>query len=138
GGVAVPCRLLLQSAPVSVGLVVLFGAALREPEVNGYTLVVFGHAPEGLGHGGIKLGFDRDRILGDETGFGHQCLAFGAQSEFNQTTGELGRLLAKGVHEQTTRQGIDRKSTRLNSSHVKISYAVFCLKKKKHKNRPIN
>src|SRR5690606_42125006 len=28
----------------------------------------------------------------------------------------------------------DRKSTRLNSSHVKISYAVFCLKKKKKKN----
>src|SRR5690625_5306878 len=26
----------------------------------------------------------------------------------------------------------DRKSTRLNSSHVAISYAVFCLKKKKH------
>src|SRR6266511_4451848 len=29
------------------------------------------------------------------------------------------------------RRGLDRKSTRLNSSHVKISYAVFCLKKKK-------
>src|SRR5690606_4515370 len=29
----------------------------------------------------------------------------------------------------------DRKSTRLNSSHVKISYAVFCLKKKKKKTR---
>src|SRR5690625_3982029 len=28
---------------------------------------------------------------------------------------------------------LDRKSTRLNSSHVAISYAVFCLKKKKHK-----
>src|SRR5690606_41744801 len=28
----------------------------------------------------------------------------------------------------------DRKSTRLNSSHVKISYAVFCLKKKKNEN----
>src|SRR5690606_42022515 len=28
-------------------------------------------------------------------------------------------------------QGQDRKSTRLNSSHVKISYAVFCLKKKR-------
>src|SRR5207253_11220953 len=27
--------------------------------------------------------------------------------------------------------GIDRKSTRLNSSHVAISYAVFCLKKKR-------
>src|SRR5690554_445029 len=29
---------------------------------------------------------------------------------------------------------LDRKSTRLNSSHVRISYAVFCLKKKKNKN----
>src|SRR5207302_11158345 len=28
-------------------------------------------------------------------------------------------------------RAIDRKSTRLNSSHVKISYAVFCLKKKR-------
>src|SRR5690606_40345048 len=34
-------------------------------------------------------------------------------------------LLLDGLH------GGDRKSTRLNSSHVKISYAVFCLKKKK-------
>src|SRR5690625_6532550 len=32
----------------------------------------------------------------------------------------------------------DRKSTRLNSSHVAISYAVFCLKKKKNKTIPIN
>src|SRR5690349_13289752 len=30
-------------------------------------------------------------------------------------------------------RAIDRKSTRLNSSHVEISYAVFCLKKKKKK-----
>src|SRR5207249_11201951 len=30
----------------------------------------------------------------------------------------------------------DRKSTRLNSSHVSISYAVFCLKKKKHQAIP--
>src|SRR3712207_8016514 len=32
-------------------------------------------------------------------------------------------------------EGADRKSTRLNSSHANISYAVFCLKKKKHKSR---
>src|SRR5207249_12058822 len=31
----------------------------------------------------------------------------------------------------STRNAVDRKSTRLNSSHVSISYAVFCLKKKK-------
>src|SRR5438309_10268295 len=30
--------------------------------------------------------------------------------------------------------GLDRKSTRLNSSHSSISYAVFCLKKKKNNN----
>src|SRR5579883_1993747 len=32
---------------------------------------------------------------------------------------------------------VDRKSTRLNSSHVKISYAVFCLKKKKAHKKPL-
>src|SRR5438874_7304442 len=32
----------------------------------------------------------------------------------------------------------DRKSTRLNSSHVEISYAVFCLKKKKKKKKKKN
>src|SRR5699024_12364223 len=32
----------------------------------------------------------------------------------------------------------DRKSTRLNSSHVSISYAVFCLKKKKHKREKVS
>src|SRR5689334_23428727 len=32
----------------------------------------------------------------------------------------------------------DRKSTRLNSSHSSISYAVFCLKKKKQQNNPSN
>src|SRR5436309_12258930 len=38
-----------------------------------------------------------------------------------------------GGHRHVLRDGArrDRKSTRLNSSHVKISYAVFCLKKKK-------
>src|SRR5690606_16547383 len=36
---------------------------------------------------------------------------------------------------QQTNPRQDRKSTRLNSSHVKISYAVFCLKKKKKQNR---
>src|SRR2546430_6620527 len=34
---------------------------------------------------------------------------------------------------ETEEQRVDRKSTRLNSSHSQISYAVFCLKKKKTK-----
>src|SRR5699024_12110686 len=36
----------------------------------------------------------------------------------------------KGTLVTTSRNPKDRKSTRLNSSHVSISYAVFCLKKK--------
>src|SRR3712207_8952727 len=34
------------------------------------------------------------------------------------------------VETRALREGTDRKSTRLNSSHANISYAVFCLKKK--------
>src|SRR5258705_6468854 len=63
--------------------------------------------------------------------------------EFGTTRGHghLGQLLARGaelVHVARGRQRIgDRKSTRLNSSHLGISYAVFCLKKKKkHKRIP--
>src|SRR5437773_8778608 len=36
------------------------------------------------------------------------------------------------------RERVDRKSTRLNSSHITISYAVFCLKKKKKNERNKN
>src|SRR5688500_20091812 len=38
-------------------------------------------------------------------------------------------------HKFTIITGVDRKSTRLNSSHLVISYAVFCLKKKNKKKR---
>src|SRR5690554_7703794 len=39
---------------------------------------------------------------------------------------------------RTNHRSTDRKSTRLNSSHVRISYAVFCLKKKKKKKQYIS
>src|SRR2546428_5672701 len=39
-------------------------------------------------------------------------------------------------HEQVPQELLDRKSTRLNSSHDQISYAVFCLKKKKKTTNP--
>src|SRR5690606_41156189 len=44
------------------------------------------------------------------------------------TQAEVG--IAKGKTFDEAFFNLDRKSTRLNSSHVKISYAVFCLKKK--------
>src|SRR5256885_9128410 len=51
--------------------------------------------------------------------------------------GSVDRPWAHGVHPDLATlevggPGADRKSTRLNSSHLVISYAVFCLKKKKH------
>src|SRR2546427_6800234 len=44
-----------------------------------------------------------------------------------------GRDGAVNVMSEETTLSLDRKSTRLNSSHSQISYAVFCLKKKKKK-----
>src|SRR5206468_8202755 len=43
---------------------------------------------------------------------------------------KLVAIEAEDVADVKTRQALDRKSTRLNSSHDQISYAVFCLKKK--------
>src|SRR3989442_9360558 len=47
------------------------------------------------------------------------------QTEALGNAPEQGRVFGGGISH------LDRKSTRLNSSHVRISYAVFCLKKKK-------
>src|SRR3712207_7016201 len=51
---------------------------------------------------------------------GHTATAPPAAQELGLTTGEA----------QGDQRLLDRKSTRLNSSHANISYAVFCLKKK--------
>src|SRR2546426_3688019 len=57
-----------------------------------------------------------------------------AARDLRQRLGELGLADARRpLDEHGTPQ--DRKSTRLNSSHLVISYAVFCLKKKKQKTR---
>src|SRR5437899_10184368 len=47
----------------------------------------------------------------------------------------LGDAAADGQGRRTEVSATDRKSTRLNSSHLGISYAVFCLKKKKLKEK---
>src|SRR5204862_1160191 len=47
----------------------------------------------------------------------------------------VGRMAGLARRRQRKPGNLDRKSTRLNSSHVEISYAVFCLKKKKNKQK---
>src|SRR5699024_12161416 len=54
-----------------------------------------------------------------------------AIERLNYHPNDVARTLYKGQSKIIAL--LDRKSTRLNSSHVSISYAVFCLKKKKRK-----
>src|SRR5436309_11116498 len=64
-----------------------------------------------------------------------QYCGFSRDNPILRVTLDVDEVVAEAQH--LARQGfrqIDRKSTRLNSSHVKISYAVFCLKKKTKKN----
>src|SRR3712207_7484712 len=70
-----------------------------------------------VGHynaGGAACGYDPDAVLPE--------LLSGASDQ--------GVECARVAVDETAADG-DRKSTRLNSSHANISYAVFCLKKKK-------
>src|SRR2546427_2417100 len=60
-----------------------------------------------------------------------------ARHDFDQAIRDLGVVDALADTAGDFVQGEDRKSTRLNSSHSQISYAVFCLKKKKKKARSL-
>src|SRR5690554_7378670 len=55
----------------------------------------------------------------------------------SRVSGKLAWMLVEtmAARQLTLYAARDRKSTRLNSSHVRISYAVFCLKKKKKKQK---
>src|SRR3712207_8626376 len=66
----------------------------------------------------------------DETGF---YIVYGDE---RLSDVEYAHLIDHNIdeHPQLWGSAQDRKSTRLNSSHANISYAVFCLKKKKHQN----
>src|SRR5690349_23031214 len=80
----------------------------------------------------------------EDASFDAATVGFGVRNVADLEAGlrELRRVLRAGgrlgILEITTPRGalapfykVDRKSTRLNSSHVESSYAVFCLKKKK-------
>src|SRR2546430_9134655 len=68
----------------------------------------------------------------------HRCwrnslyVLIAAEARRQRRSGSVGKIKIHAVGIVIPAMG-DRKSTRLNSSHSQISYAVFCLKKKKNK-----
>src|SRR5690349_22351120 len=90
----------------------------------------------------------RSTLFPYTTLFRSQIAGFLGRAGFEPTWWKEGRALAPGEAEAYRliildlmlpgTYGLeDRKSTRLNSSHVEISYAVFCLKKKKKKKKEV-
>src|SRR5436305_8939309 len=76
-------------------------------------------------------------LPGDEDDDGTaSCLTPQQTREIESLVGQ-DEALANRVLKGYSISRVDRKSTRLNSSHVRISYAVFCLKKKKKKIKAI-
>src|SRR2546426_5531613 len=91
-----------------------------------YTTLFRSHSAANEGHGDRRE--DEAEHLGDRPATGVS----------QHATDQRGPAQRRPHDDQVQREGdqghgvpIDRKSTRLNSSHLVISYAVFCLKKKK-------
>src|SRR5690606_40959716 len=73
--------------------------------------------------------FPYTTLFRSQISLGNLASALLMRERFNSGKVRLSKIaLSPGVSKQYEKA--DRKSTRLNSSHVKISYAVFCLKKK--------
>src|SRR5256885_3930787 len=98
-------------------------ARAREPElliVTKANSTATVHRGELLDYVGVKTFDRRGRVDGE-----HRFLGLWTSTAYHGSPRDIPVLRRK------VERVIDRKSTRLNSSHLVISYAVFCLKKKK-------
>src|SRR5205814_9035107 len=116
--------------PRAEGLVV---AALGEPLPRGWRQLDGHAAGEELR---VELGDELvhhalDRLGRERAELDHRVEAVSELGGEETLERLLPLVLVRRVAEADRRGGQDRKSTRLNSSHLGISYAVFCLKKKK-------
>src|SRR5699024_1314431 len=75
--------------------------------------------------------FGRPITIGDNCWIGGNATIIGGVTLGDNVVVAAGATVTKSFGDNVVIGG-DRKSTRLNSSHVSISYAVFCLKKKIH------
>src|SRR5699024_12208365 len=88
-----------------------------------------GSGDEANDNGADEGSGDADVNYGEEMGYAITGIEPGA-GVFKASEEAVEEYGLEGWEVQASSSG-DRKSTRLNSSHVSISYAVFCLKKKK-------
>src|SRR5439155_11905207 len=109
--------------------------ATRRPRARTETPIWVAHvvAVEGKTVGGVQWETDRARFLGRGHGIRTPRAVTDGQSLSNTIGAVLDPIvsLRRRVRLPPGESVQDRKSTRLNSSHVAISYAVFCLKKKR-------
>src|SRR5437773_5841157 len=106
-------------------------AERRVAELGAEAELVRVEGGEILAHHGLERVVRRVLRLDDERAARADALGGGPQ----QGQGPLARSEVGDAQELVGRHERDRKSTRLNSSHITISYAVFCLKKKKKENK---
>src|SRR3989449_3739326 len=107
----------------------------RPGEISGDTVPTGFPSLDRILGGGVRR---RDLVvLGGDVGSGKSALALGIALRVAQQEGGVGVAFFSGEMDEERLmeralavEGRDRKSTRLNSSHGYISYAVFCLKKK--------
>src|SRR2546422_11108022 len=111
---------------------------LDDPPANTYTYEMMRQLDEAI----LQARFDDNAHVLVLRGHGEKFFSAGANiAHLNSITPRYKYFFCLHANEtlnrlpQTPKLTIDRKSTRLNSSHGYISYAVFCLKKKKTKNK---
>src|SRR5690606_40765956 len=109
-------------------LICLFSPAPPTPPID--TLSLHDALPIFAADGVLHLDHLGTPVGQGRSGRGHEAVLGHLQDADSLQYVEHGRPLSQV---DGRRQASDRKSTRLNFSHVKISYAVFCLKKKKAK-----
>src|SRR5437667_2223354 len=84
----------------------------------------------------ISIPLNHLTVVTGVSGSGKSSLAFDTlyaegQRRYVESLSAYARQFLERMEKPAVEEILDRKSTRLNSSHITISYAVFCLKKKK-------
>src|SRR5690606_40669665 len=92
---------------------------------------VFVYSPDTVDDGAIGDYVEVTGEVSEFNGLTEITVADGGVVELDEAAEAVKPVAFRLPEDDERREVLDRKSTRLNSSHVKISYAVFCLKKKK-------